>query len=93
LTLSDNQNPTPRKNACEPSGLKPIMTSLPAAASNSDCRRRSHPDSRATFIMTIAILAWGSLVWDPRAQGEARRDGHAALLVNDQRQAAIELAI
>jgi hypothetical protein len=25
--------------------------------------------------------------------GEARRDGHAALLVNDQRQAAIELAI
>jgi hypothetical protein len=43
--------------------------------------------------MTIAILAWGSLVWDPRAQGQARRDGHAALLVNDQRQAAIELAI
>ena len=25
--------------------------------------------------------------------GEARRHGHAALLVNDQRQAAIELAI
>ena len=24
------------------------MTSLPAAASNSDCRRRSHPDCRAT---------------------------------------------
>ena len=30
-------------------GLKMIMTSLPAAASNSDCRRRSHPDCRATL--------------------------------------------
>jgi cation transport regulator ChaC len=54
---------------------------------------RSTRDHLGAFIMTIAILAWGSLVWDPRAQGQARRDGHAALLVNDQRQAAIELAI
>ena len=29
------------------SRLKMIMPSLPAAASNSDCRRRSHPDCRA----------------------------------------------
>jgi hypothetical protein len=28
--------------------LRPIMTSLPAATSNSDCRCRSHPDCRAT---------------------------------------------
>src|SRR5437773_7754770 len=29
-----------------------IISSLPAAASNSDCRRHSHPDCRATFIGT-----------------------------------------
>src|SRR5207247_9465004 len=33
-------------------GLNAIMTSLPAAASNSDCRRRSHPDCRATEVAT-----------------------------------------
>ena len=65
-------------------------------AQDSSCtllRTASGVTTWIAFIMTIAILAWGSLVWDPRAQGEARRDGHAALLVNDQRQAAIELAI
>src|SRR5438067_318260 len=29
-----------------------IITSLPAAASNSECRRRSHPDCRATVEVT-----------------------------------------
>ena len=36
------------KKCLRTSGLKTIITSLPAAASNSDCRRRSHPDCRAT---------------------------------------------
>jgi hypothetical protein len=38
----------PRKKCLRTSGLKAIMTSLPAAASHSDFRRRSHPDCRAT---------------------------------------------
>jgi hypothetical protein len=40
----------PRKKCLRTSGLKAIMTSLPAAASHSDFRRRSHPDCRATRI-------------------------------------------
>jgi hypothetical protein len=47
LTLSDNQMAAPKK-CLRTSGLNAIMTSLPAAASNSDCRRCSHPDCRAT---------------------------------------------
>src|SRR5207248_7644746 len=31
-----------------------IITSLPAAASNSDCRRRSHADCRATAVTALA---------------------------------------
>lgn len=47
MTLSDNQKVGLKKTL--PSfGFKVIITSLPAAASNSDCRRRSHPDCRAT---------------------------------------------
>jgi hypothetical protein len=37
------------------SGLKLIMTSLPTAASNSDCRRRSHPDCRATLSDSFSV--------------------------------------
>src|SRR5207244_688272 len=48
LTLSDNQKRRTKKKCLRTSGLNAIMTSLPAAASNSDCRRRSHPDCRAT---------------------------------------------
>jgi hypothetical protein len=36
------------KKCLRTSGLKAIMTSLPAAASNSDRRSHSHPDCRAT---------------------------------------------
>jgi hypothetical protein len=51
----------PRKKCLRTSGLKAIMTSLPAAASHSDFRRRSHPDCRATagsiliLLMTIGV--------------------------------------
>jgi hypothetical protein len=35
------------KNSLQTFALQMIITSLSAAASNSDCRRRSHPDCRA----------------------------------------------
>src|SRR5262245_53298678 len=41
------------KKSLRTSRLKAIMTSLPAAASNPDCRRRSHPDCRATTQMPM----------------------------------------
>src|SRR5438874_8690985 len=47
MMLSDNQKVVPKK-CLRTFGLKMIITSLPAAASNSECRRRSHPDCRAT---------------------------------------------
>jgi len=37
--------------------LKMIIGSLPAAASNSDCRRRSHPDCRATVEFDFSATA------------------------------------
>jgi hypothetical protein len=47
LQLSDNQKAAPTKSL-RSSTIDAIITSLPAAASQSDCRRRSHPDCRAT---------------------------------------------
>jgi outer membrane immunogenic protein len=51
----------PRKKCLRTSGLKAIMTSLPAAASHSDFRRRSHPDCRATvraYVAPIPVFTW-----------------------------------
>jgi hypothetical protein len=48
LTRSDNQQSGTEKKCLRTSGPKAIMTSLPTAASNSDRRRCSHPDCRAT---------------------------------------------
>src|SRR5208337_1012121 len=62
----------PRKKCLRTSGLKAIMTSLPAAASHSDFRRRSHPDCRATG--TGRIFLRGDYLADlPRAVGERIR--------------------
>ncbi len=47
MTLSDNQQAVPTKKCLRTSILKTIITLLPAAASNSDRHRRSHPDCRA----------------------------------------------
>src|SRR5215813_254515 len=46
------------KKSLRTSGLKAIMTSLPAAASNPDCRRRSHPDCRATTHGEQEMSVW-----------------------------------
>ena len=46
MAFSDNQEQ--HRKALRGLQLKMIISSLPAAASHSDCRRRSHPDCRAT---------------------------------------------
>ena len=47
------------KKCLRTSRPKTIITSLPAAASSSDCRRRSHPDCRATppFVLQYSPLS------------------------------------
>src|SRR5215831_5402107 len=60
------------KKSLRTSGLKAIMTSLPAAASNPDCRRRSHPDCRATEpYKTKVARVLGAL----NADGLAKKEG------------------
>src|SRR5881409_876438 len=51
MAFSDNQEQ--HKKALRGLELKMIIGSLPAAASNSDCRRRSHPDCRATLVAEL----------------------------------------
>jgi hypothetical protein len=47
LLLSDNQKAATTKSL-RSAIIHTIISSLPAAASHSDCRYRSHPDCRAT---------------------------------------------
>src|SRR5208337_2723357 len=72
----------PRKKCLRTSGLKAIMTSLPAAASHSDFRRRSHPDCRATigvFARSERDEACSRAVSGtrPRRAGEGQERGQA----------------
>jgi len=62
--------------------LQIIIASLPAAASQSDCRRRSHPDCRATGIALENRICdcWAKVEW-----GNGRilvRDGANAGWIN-----------
>jgi hypothetical protein len=47
--------------------IRMIIPSLPAAASNSDCRRHSHPDCRATNTSkqrTHSLFRQGAMLYD-----------------------------
>jgi len=56
LTLTDNQRGGTEKKMLAKLKPKMIMSSLPAAASNSDCR--SHPDCRAIVVCQKPPPSW-----------------------------------
>jgi len=58
LSLNVNQNDNQEK-CLRTVRLTWIMTSLPAATSNSDCRYRSHPDCRATEAKRVLMEKLG----------------------------------
>src|SRR5215471_10749244 len=60
------------KKSLRTSGLKAIMTSLPAAASNPDCRRRSHPDCRATIAEGCRLMGIGRSTFYDMPDARAR---------------------
>ena len=66
MTLTDNQRSGTEKKMLAKLKPKMIMFSLPAAASNSDCRR-SHPDCRATD---------GEAPLNQAVRGAANRSGY-----------------
>src|SRR5712691_479406 len=92
--LIDNQQSGTEKKCLRTSGPKAIMTSLPAAASNSDCRRRSHPDCRATGVASIQNKV-GAFLADPvlnRILTTSKSDIHVRKIMDEGKILLVNLA-